>query len=868
MASSVRKIIEIVFSGDDQVSGTINAVSSGIDDFGQGLQDVTGPLAGITDNILALDAALVALAIGGLALAFSKSIQFEASMVELKKVVGDHPEVLETAKKAALELSNEYGQAASDILLSTADFKQAGFDVNEAMTLTADSMNLVIAGGLNADMASSLLISTLKGFKAPATEASRLIDILNEVSNNYATNVQELAIGMAGLSPIASTMGFSFEETAGVLTPVIEIFRSGSEASNALKVGLLQLISDAAPVGEALEKLGVAQRDANGQLRSGKDILADVGKAFQSVDENQKLYFASQLVGIRQAARMVEVFDGLGKSTEVTNVALGAAGSAALEVAARLEAGEVIVDRFKEGWNNLAIAIGDAFLESAKVAINGATAIENALNAMVTDETFAPLFAILTKFMDELGATLTGIAKALPDAFAAVDFTGLIDAVQSLGGEFTTLFDGLDLTKPEDLSKVIQFVVNSVESLIRVTEGMVGPLGLFIQKIVDAVEAFNNMEEGSKKTTGEVLGWAKVIDTVIGPIGALLKAVKALALGLNVLVGVQVVKAISSWGFSFGTLGTAVGVFAIDFAAKMKTIALAVTGTTAGMAALSLAVGAIAGSLLRLAPGVDEFFQSVLRALGVFSDDIADAELNLETAEAERKLAQIKHDLLSLQMTEPIPVEVDTSTAEERLAELTKELDIAGVLVLEPEIVGLNSAVAEAADDADSKVKLEAKLQKQAFERELTELKLQAGLVQTSLKYAAELDITRAEGEAKVLAAAFESIGATVTAVSGNVSDMFSILAGTPSLSTDLFFRDAFQEQMALQVELTQSQISLNTAQIEFLEAKAEALESGEALITISADGLEPELEAFMWRILERIQVRAVEEASELLLGI
>jgi TP901 family phage tail tape measure protein len=44
------------------------------------------------------------------------------------------------------------------------------------------------------------------------------------VSNKYATDVKQLGLGMSKLAPIAKTMGLSFEETAGILTPVIEVF--------------------------------------------------------------------------------------------------------------------------------------------------------------------------------------------------------------------------------------------------------------------------------------------------------------------------------------------------------------------------------------------------------------------------------------------------------------------------------------------------------------------------------------------------------------------------------------------------------------------------------------------------------------------
>jgi hypothetical protein len=68
--------------------------------------------------------------------------------------------------------------------------------------------------------------------------------------------------------------------------------------------------------------------------------------------------------------------------------------------------------------------------------------------------------------------------------------------------------------------------------------------------------------------------------------------------------------------------------------------------------------------------------------------------------------------------------------------------------------------------------------------------------------------------------------------------------------------------------ELLDTQRDLTQAEIDYTRAKTDALQSGDGQIRIEAAGLEPELEAFMWRIIERVQIRANEEASEFLLGV
>ena len=51
------------------------------------------------------------------------------------------------------------------------------------------------------------------------------------------------------------------------------------------------------------------------------------------------------------------------------------------------------------------------------------------------------------------------------------------------------------------------------------------------------------------------------------------------------------------------------------------------------------------------------------------------------------------------------------------------------------------------------------------------------------------------------------------------------------------------------------------------MKAQTNALNSGQGLITISGDGLKPHLEAFMWEILQTIQVKVNADGLKMLLG-
>jgi len=73
---------------------------------------------------------------------------------------------------------------------------------------------------------------------------------------------------------------------------------------------------------------------------------------------------------------------------------------------------------------------------------------------------------------------------------------------------------------------------------------------------------------------------------------------------------------------------------------------------------------------------------------------------------------------------------------------------------------------------------------------------------------------------------------------------------------------------MEMQRMALESQSKLNDAQIQFMEAKAEAMSRGDGLIKIDTTGIEPALEMVMWQIIEKVQIRASEESADFLLGI
>lgn len=899
--ASLEKTIAVIFEGKNNIDKTIADVNRSFSGIGDNIGNITGPVANLTEDILLMSGALSALAALGFAYAIQKSVEFENAVVELTKVVGDAPQEIDAAKKAAMELSDTYGQSASNILGSTADFVQAGFNTQQAMGLTKSAMDLVIAGSIDAGAASEYLISILKGFKAPAEDATRVVDILNEVSNRYATDVQQLAIGMADLSPIAKTMGFSMEETAGVLTPVIEIFRSGSESAQALKTGLLKLIDDSVPVRNALASIGVSQQDANGQLRSGKDILFDVAMAFQTLSEPQKLFVTQQLVGIEQSARMVEVFNGLSKTMEVTEVAYQAFGSAQKEVDARLASSAVQIDRFKTAFENLGIIVGDQFKQAAVSALASGTDILNVLRDLSASGAFAPIFDALRSFAAKIGETLANIAANLPQAMAGIDFSNLIAALsgvgEALGDAFANIFGQIDLNTVEGLHDFIQKLIDGFAALANIVRGIIDGFTPLWKAIGVGIDQFSQMDASTTEVIGKLMSFLTMCNMVVEHSGFLASALSVLSLKAFLDVAAASIKgasAVAGLGTQLLTAGTA-----------MAAIGTVGVGAAAGL-------GYLAGTIIReLVPGVKEATEAFFEfAFGVNGERLG---LGPSVAEVERinkafDEAVAKHKAMSRQM-ENNPDEsklTDTAKTYIQLAEVidgvqkvcdrvneniqknpitleirplykedavTREMVRVGNIIKEQlpdgtinfrEVIVNKDALAKAKKDVDESLPENRKLQ---VDLDVARIKADAETVQTALEWKAKIDIAEIEAQTKRIEAMFESINTSISSTGDVISGLFDKLTTAQGLDKQAIERAIEQEEKRRDQAFKQ-QKELVELQMDYMREKIDAMRSSDNLITVQADGLRPHLEAILWEVLEAIQLRASEESAEFLLGI
>jgi TP901 family phage tail tape measure protein len=307
--------VEIVFGVIDNASQEITSLGNATSGFATNVASATQPLADFTKNLLAVEAAVAATAAAALGFAINEAVQVESAFADLGKVAGlSATEVADVFGPDINTAADQYGVSLQGVTDQLTQFIQAGFTAEESTTLLDTALKAAVITELSAAQAAQLLVQTLRGFGLPASEAAGALDTLNAISNTFATTAGSLGDAVARLSPVAAQLGLDFNQTAAILTPVLEIFQDGESSARGLQVAFLNLATVATKqINAELERLGVVFKDTQtGALLPGADILANLAVKFQDLTKEQQLTTAEIIAGASQAGRLTAALQAMG----------------------------------------------------------------------------------------------------------------------------------------------------------------------------------------------------------------------------------------------------------------------------------------------------------------------------------------------------------------------------------------------------------------------------------------------------------------------------------------------------------------------------------------------------------------------------
>ncbi|HDX8798355.1 TPA: phage tail tape measure protein [Klebsiella michiganensis] len=234
---------------------------------------------------------------GGRFLAPAVGFDEEMSRVQALTRLDKGDSQLAALRAQAKKLGAETEFTTRDAASGQAFLAMAGFTPQSIQAALPGVLNMALAGGMDLGESADIGSNILSQFTLPAGEMDRVSDVLTAAFTRTNTDLRSLGDTMKYAGPVASKLGISLEEAAGMAGILANNGLRGSDAGTAMRSSLARLASPTAGAAKALKQLGVSVSDASGKMRPVETILLDLYKATKKYGQVDQVGFFKDIAG-------------------------------------------------------------------------------------------------------------------------------------------------------------------------------------------------------------------------------------------------------------------------------------------------------------------------------------------------------------------------------------------------------------------------------------------------------------------------------------------------------------------------------------------------------------------------------------------
>ncbi len=293
---------------------------------------------------------------------------YETSVAKMSTLADTSVLSLEEMSGQVIALSNNTGQAASDVANAAYEAMSAGVDTANAVDFAGQANELAVGGFTSVTTAVDVLTTALNAYGLETENASQIADYLVTTQNLGKTTVDQLASSVGKVIPIAAAYGVEMDNLSTAMAIMTSNGIATAETVTSLKAMLNELGDSASVVSSTLvEETGYNFAQLTEQGYSLGDVLQVLG---DSVNGNTGKF--NELWGSVEAG--IGALSLMGSGAEKYNAVLddmqNSAGATAKAFETMTDTSAFTEQRMKNSAENLKIAIGES-LAPAIDKVNG-----------------------------------------------------------------------------------------------------------------------------------------------------------------------------------------------------------------------------------------------------------------------------------------------------------------------------------------------------------------------------------------------------------------------------------------------------------------------------------------------------------------
>lgn len=302
--------------------------------------------------------------------------EIDSALTELKKVTDETEESYDRFLNTAAKTADKVGSTIKEIISSTADWARLGYSMKQATTLAeSTSVLLNVSEFQSIDEATNALTSTLQAFSYTAEQSMDVVDVLNEVGNNFAVSSDGIATALKDSASSLVAANNTYEEAVALIASANRVVQDPNSVGAALRTISLRLRStstkeleeageDTAGAITSKSKLqskvkgltGVDILTDTGSYRSTYDILLDISKVWKDISDIDQAALLEIIAGKTRSNTAAAILSNTKDLEEALLAAQEAEGSALRENEKYLDSIQGKLDKFNNAvqtmWNN------------------------------------------------------------------------------------------------------------------------------------------------------------------------------------------------------------------------------------------------------------------------------------------------------------------------------------------------------------------------------------------------------------------------------------------------------------------------------------------------------------------------------------
>lgn len=455
--------------------------------------------------------------------------ELNQSLTEISMVTGKTQEQVVQLGQAYADTAKNMGILTKDMVAGAVEFYRQGNSDAEVMEKLTTNVRFAKIANMDFKQSAEALTATVNGMNVDIERAS---DVMLEIGDATATSAAELARANQQVSGTAGALGIEYEKLISYIAVISAKTReSASSIGNSLKTIFARMsalteegfweedgtkIND---VAKALASINVELTKSDGTFRNFADVLDDVGKKFNTLNNKQKAYIASTLGGVRQQSRLYSLFENYSESLDLYDKALDASGATQSKFNLYLESTEAHLNRLKDSatgvWQDLfddnAIRNGIDFLNGI---VSGLGFVVDKLGLLPTILTAVATTILATKKnisltnleMDKTADASISLIGYLRQLFTNALYTDT--AFKSLGASIKTVGKTILSTLANvgvvfGISLVIGKITEAITNLVTKAQQAREELQAAAQQSKENISTLNEQIDGLKKLTTE-----------------------------------------------------------------------------------------------------------------------------------------------------------------------------------------------------------------------------------------------------------------------------------------------------------------------------------------------------------------------------